>query len=120
NRAHRAAPMSNFISAPYLAGDLPLADDHGIQAGHDPKQMAHRVGIAMLVAVRRKVIFGELVKLPQESGNQPPVKRGQLIRPRQEKPPTVTRPKNDRPQAVTPAQPTQAPDKLPRSTSTLL
>ena len=35
DRSRGAALIRGCVSAPHLAGDLSLADDHAIQAGHD-------------------------------------------------------------------------------------
>ena len=53
----------------HLPGDLPLADDHAVEAGGDAEQMPHRLGLTMTVQMRTDGGRGQAVKVGEELGD---------------------------------------------------
>src|SRR5262245_29571525 len=65
-----AALLGQLVSTLHLSGDLPLADDHAIEAGRDTKQMSHDLWPVMLIQMRPNLHRGKLVKLAQKLGHE--------------------------------------------------
>jgi hypothetical protein len=74
-----AALMRDLVRLLHLSGDLPLADDHAVQAGGNAEQVPRCRSIGVFVQVRQQLHGGNVVKLAQQFGDYIDARRYERI-----------------------------------------